>query len=852
VFLCSLILAFATAVSGAVPQALTGTVRDASGGVLPGTTVELSRDGTAGPVVATAVTGADGTFSLTSVPPGRYRLRVALSGFDASEMPVTVGGAPVPALDIVLTLSRFDERVTVHATASVLDLAPTARTPVTRDLIDRLPSESVSSGLSSLVTLTSPGVAADSNGVFHPLGEHAETSFVIDGQPISDQQSRIFSNQLSPNAIQSIEITTGVPAAEYGDKTSLVATVVTRSGLAEHRTSGSATLSAGSFRSAIASIVLGRGTDRIGNFVSLDGTTSRRFLDTPEVEPLHAGGGVVNLFDRFDVQPSPLTHLQANVTAAWSAFETPNTYDQEVAGQDQRQRQWTFGVAPSMSHVFGRGPALDVNAWVRHDRVAYEGSADTFSDQPAALGQRRTLTNAGARASLSWIAGRHTLKAGVQQSTTWLDERFHTGVTDPAFNSPCFTLAGEPSRDTTLRDPQACAAAAAVANPDFLPGLLPFDLTRGGSFFTFDGTARIVQWAGYVQDAVALGALTATAGARIDRYDGLSHGTGVQPRAGVTYRVDRTGTVLRAAYGRMFPTPYNENLVLASSTGAGGFRDGVLGSVGGAPLTPARRNEYDLGGEQRLRGGITVAADWFWKITDGAYDFDVILNTPLTFPTQFRQSRIGGGLVRIELPRVRGVSAYATLSHTGARLFGPELGGLRFSAGYAPVARPDHDEPLQSTTHIEYRTARAAGFWAGLTWRYDSGLVAVSVPTYADALRLTGDQQAEMGLFCGGTFASVTAPIRSCAGGTLGATRLRIPAAGTGNDDTNPPRVAPHHLVDVAVGLDRLVLRGVPLRARVTIVNALDSDALYNFLSTFSGTHFVAPRSVQAEIGVRF
>src|SRR5262249_39938012 len=151
-------------------------------------------------------------------------------------------------------------------------------------------------------------------------------------------------------------------------------------------------------------------------------------------------------------------------------------------------------------------------------------------------------------------------------------------------------------------------------------------------------------------------------------------------------------------------TPYNENLVLASSTGSGGFGGGLLGSVGAAPLVPARRNQYNVGVQQRAWHGMTIDADYFWKFTDGAYDFDVILNTPLAFPVQFRESKINGGLVRLARPETHGFTAYTTLSHTRARLFGPELGGLRFSAAYAPVARPDHDEPFQSTTHVEYRT----------------------------------------------------------------------------------------------------------------------------------------------------
>jgi TonB dependent receptor len=219
---------------------------------------------------------------------------------------------------------------------------------------------------------------------------------------------------------------------------------------------------------------------------------------------------------------------------------------------------------------------------------------------------------------------------------------------------------------------------------------------------------------------------------------------------------------------------------------------------------------------------------------------------------QFRESRQNGGLVRITVPEYRGWQMYTTLSHTSSRLFGPELGGLRFSADYASVARPDHDEPFQQNTHLEYRSRRALGFWGGLTWRYDSGLVAVAVPTYAAALRLTGDEQAAMGLYCGDTVATGGQPIRTCASSNFGASRINIPAPGTENDDTNPPRIVPHHLFDVAVGLDTLKVGRVPLRLRVTVINLFDTVALYNFLSTFSGTHFVTPRAVQVQLTVPF
>ena len=190
------------------------------------------------------------------------------------------------------------------------------------------------------------------------------------------------------------------------------------------------------------------------------------------------------------------------------------------------------------------------------------------------------------------------------------------------------------------------------------------------------------------------------------------------------------------------------------------------------------------------------------------------------------------------------------MGHTRARFFGPEVGGLIFNSPVNDaVFRIDHDQALQQTTNAHYQPHRN-GTWIGFIWRYDSGLVAGAVSSLDDALSLTAAQQAAIGFFCGSQQATLVNPITSCGGANFfGATRLQIPATGTANDDYNPPRIAPRHLFDLAVGTDNL-FRGDRRRTalKFSVVNLTNEVALYNFLSTFSGTHFVSPRVLQGEI----
>ena len=385
-----------------------------------------------------------------------------------------------------------------------------------------------------------------------------------------------------------------------------------------------------------------------------------------------------------------------------------------------------------------------------------------------------------------------------------------------------------------------------------MPGLVPYDLTRGGSLFHFNDTGNVNQAAFYAQDSITLGRLTLNGGLRVDRYDGISQATSAEPRIGASYQIKATGTVLRGSFSHTLETPYNENLLLSSASGVGGLASNVFGAFASEPLKPGSRNQFNAGLQQAFGRYLLVDADYFWKYTDSAYDFDLLFNTPIAFPISWRKSKLDGVGVRISTIDLHGFQAYVTMGHTRARFFGPETGGLIFNSPVdASVFRIDHDQAFQQTMNLRYQRPHN-GPWIDFTWRYDSGLVAGAVGTLQDALALTGAQQAAIGFYCGGQMAAVGNPITSCSG-TYGASRLIIPPPGTENDDTNPPRIAPHHVFDMSVGTDNLLhTEPAHMTLRATVLNLSNNVALYNFLSTFSGTHFVTPRSYQVSVGVVF
>ena len=794
-----------------------GTVKDPTGGVMQAVDVKISN--AVSGFARTTTTDAAGKFVFGNLPPNSYHVSIEAQGFNAFERDVNVrSGVPI-AFDISLTLAGASSTVEVVGHAEDLtERDPTAHTDIDQSMMSKLPLES-SSGLNQVITLASPGVVSDSNGFFHPIGDHAQTQFSIDNQPVTDQQSRVYSNQISPDAVQSMEIITGVAPAEYGDKSSLVVHIVTKSGLDQPKPTGSAEFGYGSFKSPSGELNVGGGSHTIGDFLSLNGMTTDRFLDPPEFTAMHDHGNSLSLFNRLDAHAGATSTFHLNVQAARSGFDVPNTFDQNDAGQAQHQGIDTVNVAPGYTQVIGAKTLFTANGFVRQDHLTYTPSANPFADQPASVSQDRKLTNFGVKADVSYTTGNHNVKMGGTISATKLDEKFTIGFTDPDFNAP--------------------------SNPDYNPALAPYDLTRGGQPLAYAQAATIKQQAAYIQDDLKAGNASFKLGLRLDHYDGLSQATLLQPRLGASYAVPQSNTVFRASYGRTLETPYNENLLLSSGLGLNGlFGDGQI-------LQPGKRNQVEVGIQQGFGKWVVADFGYFNKRTDNGYDFGVLFDTPIVFPVSWDHSRIDGFTGRVNLVEHGGFSAFVVMAHTNAIFSPPGSGGILLEAP-AGDFRIDHDQKFNSTTNLQYTFDKVHGAWAALSWRYDSGLVAGSVATIDDALALTGDEQAAIGFYCGGVAATRDAPITSCASGG-GATRLKIPAAGTEDDVNNPPRIAPRHLFDLGVGVDNVFHSNtVKVRLRFSVINLTNQEALYNFLSTFSGTHFVTPRAYQVHVGVSF
>jgi len=907
-----------------------GTLTDPSGAVVPNVAVHLINDVSG--FDQTATTDATGHFVFSNVPFNPYRISVSAPGFSPLSRNIEIRSAVGTEVKLALQVTGGSQTVTVEAAGDLVEDDPTFHTDVDRDLFIKVPLESQSSTLSSLVTLSTPGVAADSNGLFHGLGDHASNSFSIDGQPITDQQSKVFSNQLPADSIQSIEVISGAPPAEFGGKTSLVIVATTRSGQGVTRPTGNISSSYGTFGSATLGGDLAYGGKNWGNFSEADGLNSGRFLDPPEFAVFHDKGNEQNVFDRVDYSFNSASsiHLDVNYSRSW--FQTPNAFQNlnvqnvlsggtsasptfgTVGDTDQRSKIQTFNISPTYTRVLSTDSVFNFGGYFRKDFYNYYPSGNPLADlgpatlQTSSISQSRTLANAAAHSDFDYSKGIHTFKAGVVYGQTFLRENDNLGIVDSTYplSAPCSDVNGNPLPG--YANQSACDGIVSFPNANYLPVLAPYDLTREGSSYNFIGNTDVKELAMYIEDQIKAGNWLFNLGIRGDIYNGLASSKQVEPRVGVGYHIQPTKTVLSLSYARTLETPFNENLVLSSNGCSNAVLAPLLSCTPGVSgtLAPGFRNEFHASLQQAFGKKVVVSGEYIWKYTHNAFDFSILGNTPITFPIDWHNSKIPGYAIRAEVPQFHNFSAYLVTSSVAARFFPPQAAGAGATGGVAAgqVALPfriDHDEKFNETTHLQYTLSHASvlsGLWGGFNWRYDSGLVAGSTPCYGATdpynpvanspcgnstitlpdgspgiamvdtnippspttnnvpLPLTLDEEFQGGFACNGQKANINNPasyFATCPASELTSSLIKIPAPNMGDNDHNPQRIQPRNLFDASLGKDNIFhAEHYKVNLDLTAINVTNKYALYNFLSTFSGTHYVTPRALTAKITFNF
>ncbi|WLT30532.1 TonB-dependent receptor [Geothrix sp. PMB-07] len=731
---------------------------------------------------------AKGGFTFQNVPFNTYHLDTRAAGLLPGHLDVDVH-SQLP-LVVAVALKPEGAVVAVEENLRLVEDHPSTHLDIDKSAIERTPAAVQSRAMESIL-LATPGFIADENGRFHFRGSHGQMTYVVDGIPVSDQMHATFSNSMDPSQVESMEVITGGISAEYGGKPVVVVNLTTKSGLgAANGFEGEASFGAARFQTFEAGFNARGGSASFGWFVSGAASESDRFLDPVNFENLHNHGKTGRAFSRFDWILGSADTLRFSVSGGRTDRQVANLTSQQAQGQDQRASTSDANASLAWTHLFSAAQSLDASLFYRTSRAELKPTtalAEGFTDSghpdfPYWARQDRSLDNLGLMASFTQRWGKENLlKVGVQHIAFPLQERFDFAITD----------------DTVFPDPT--------------DRMHPYTPSGGGHIFHFDAGLRPTLTSAFVQNDIHLGAFFLALGLRHDAYTVAEISDNqLQPRIGLSYRVDATGTVLRASYDRLMILREHENLALSLSQQAWDL--GPQAGTPRQPLRPEHQDSFSYGVEQQLGRAGRVMVEYWEKHSRNAGDNAQFLNTGVLFPVGADRGLFRGMNLRVDLVPVNGWSGYASLGKTRAIFQAPLVGGLQLEA---PEAAPgerfliDHDQKLSVQVGIAYEHE---GFTAQVIGRYDSGLVA------SDPGEVRGNPDYAFG------------------------------AAYVHQDSEGTWRIKPRTTWDLSLSQAWKLATGKRLTVGVDLLNATDEKGLYNFLSTFGGTHVIPPRTLAARV----
>lgn len=734
-------------------------------------------------------TDPQGRFSFRNLPFNDYHLEVYAQGLGTLHQEVELR-TTLP-LDLVLTLKTVGAVVAVEETLSLVETHPSAHLDIDRSTIESMPAAVQSRALESIL-LTTPGFIADENGRFHFRGSHGQATYVIDGIPVSDQLHATFSNSLDPAQVESLEVITGGISAEYGGKPVAVINMTTKSGLGSTAgLKGDLSLGTSSHGTREAGLTLLGGSDHFGYFVSGAASRSDRFLDPVNFENFHNHGETGRLHSRFDWLLSDQDSLRLSFSGGRTNRDVVNLASQQAAGMDQRAATTDFNASLGWSHLFSPELSLDAALYQRRATASLDPTRDLAPGFAA-----------GGPDTPNWIRQDRSLENwGAQVALT---RRFASESTLKAGLQYVAFPIHERFHFAITEDGQVDPG-----NPWFA-----YTPAGGGAVFAFEDRIKPILASAFIQSDLHLGRWFLALGLRYDRYSLRGQDDDLlQPRLGASYHF-QSGTILRASYDRLLVTRENENLALSTSQAAWD-----LGPNSGTPaprLHPETQHSWSFGLEQQLGARVRLSAEYWEKSSRNAGDNEQFFNTGILFPVAADRGDFHGVNFRFDLVPLHGFSAYLSLGRTRAQFQAPLTGGLQLEPSeHAPGERflIDHDQKLAAQWGLRYETGP---FFVQVLGRYDSGLVT------GDPAEAVGNPDLDFGR------AHVT------------------------RDSEGTWRVKPRTIWDLNLGREWALPGTRKLALGADLLNAFDQKGLYNFMSTFGGTHVIPPRTVALHLKYRF
>ena len=582
----------------------------------------------------TAKTGTEGQFELPQVPIGVYTLKVAASGFSASEQSLTVASGTNPVIHIPLAVASPTQTVVVQGLAPSVSASDsvTPTTLITRADIDQTPGASRTLGM-EMITDNVPG-AYMTHDMLHMRGGH-QTSWLIDGVAIPN--TKIASNvgpQIDPKDIDAIETQRGSYASDIGDRTYGAFNVLPRNGFEGSR-DGEFILDGGNFGTGEAQLSLGDHNSATGWYASATGSRSNYGLATPVASVYHDATNSESGFVSLIRNQTPKDQLRLNGQYRQDYFDVPydpSSTDYECTSgyycssglRDAQSERDSFVIA-NWVHTFSPKALLSFAPFYHLNQSNYNSLP---TDLPVSTTWHQTSNYVGGQADGHLDLGPNSFSAGIYSFYQQENDLFGVQVNDGSAPS----------------EPNQPASA-------------------GAALFEF-----------YLSDHLRLGQyITLLGGERFSFFDGGYNEAATYPRIGATVEIPRLHWVLRGFYGHFFqPAP-----LLTISQSVLNYASNLSSGENAFTPLPSERDEEHQFGIQIPYKGWNLDIDTFKNRVNNFLDHSNLGESNMYFPIAVDGALVRSWEMTLHTPPIAHLGRfYLTYSNQIAQQRGAIIGGF--------------------------------------------------------------------------------------------------------------------------------------------------------------------------------